>query len=208
MEREKVKICVMLCVVLFSGVMALGTTISYTDDFSAWTKSLGNASDPYNPGYDFPEGAWHVTDNSTALSWDQQVTAGAAYPRWSRYSITVPETITSIEFDWRFANDTFYDRLNFNLLDGAGNVLWSATSTGGGVPKPLNLDTVVATNTNTLTFEYKQTDVIYGVAGLFTANQDDWDAFVDNVTLTTIPEPATMILLSVGIYMAAKKRIA
>jgi len=77
------------------------------------------------------------------------------------------------------------------LIDGAepfgsnNNVLWTATSTPGGISKPLHVDQVLDPNVFSLRFEYLQSDALSGQPDFFgPSNQSDWDAFVDNIVLT------------------------
>ena len=165
-------------------VPASTTTVHYFNDFTSWANF--NEDDPAIGDWRF--GGWLATDNSTALVWDMTVPSGSPLQeRWNRYTINSPGPITQIEFDWRFANDEFDPRLRFELVDEvSGIVLWTATSTGGGVSKPINVNEIVQTNTTVLSFRYFNPvlQTLSGEPGLFTLIQDDWDAYVDNVTLT------------------------
>lgn len=171
-------------VMMFAGMIwSMGSSasaleVAFTDDFSAWSLVAWS-----NPAGNEP-GDWLAASNSDSLSWNLTVTAGAAN-RGKYYTYTAAHPITKIEFDWRFSNDQFYDRLVFELLDEADNVIWTATSTAGAQAKPLN-HAVITTNTSTITFSYRQKpDTIFGKPAFFdSSNQDDWDAYIDNVTLT------------------------
>jgi hypothetical protein len=152
--------------------------IAFTDDFSAWTVTAWSSPSGYEPG------AWLATSNTDCLSWNLTTNAGS-WNRGKYYKYTATQQITKIEFDWRFSNDQFDSRLAFKLLDDADNVLWTATSTAGAQTKPVT-HAVVNAATTSIKFSYIQlVDPIYGKPAFFDAsNQDDWDAYVDNVTLT------------------------
>lgn len=179
---------------------ASAANVSFSDDFSAWTET--------NSGF----GDWLATSNATALEWNLTVNAGGAL-RTNSFTYTGAEVITSVTFDWRLANDNFDDRLTFKLLDTEGNVLLdmgAATAHGGGAIKPVFTSTVpVTTGTTGLVFVYQQTgsDTIYGKPAFFdSSNIDDFDALVDNVTITAVPEPSSALLLAGGLTMLARRR--
>jgi len=177
--------------IIAMGICAKGETlIEYTDDFSDWTLHR----EATLPGWEFPPDDWFQCTNTTSLAYDLTVNVGTAgCDRWNRFEIIAPEgqLISQIEFDWRFHNDNCNSRLSFYLIDGYGsplndNILWTATSTGGD-PIPWNLNEVVSGfDVHRLNFVYMQHlgENLYGKVGLFAAPHDDWDAQVDNVTLT------------------------
>ena len=160
-------------------------TILYTDDFSDWVHVSHNFGD-WQYGTNLM-----AASNTDSLAWDLAYAPIAYTPRWESFSTTEPNTVTAIEFDYRYKNDNFDVRVEFRLLDAEDNELWNAndnSNEGGGIAPVWYHITLEGLDTNTVKFEYHQTsDTIYGVAGLFAANQDDWDAEVDNVTLTLDP---------------------
>ena len=181
------------------GLPAFADTIVFDDDFSAWTYTT------------FGAGSLVMgNDKSDSLKWDLTANAGSA-DRKNQFVYTHTGVVSTIEFDYRFKNDGHNSRLEFRLLDGADNELWNANpSSIDHTPPPPVSDTggvspvwkhVVIPNVNdpngtiidsdTVKFEYHQTigsGAIKGKPGLFSVFQDDWDAEVDNVILSTCTE--------------------
>jgi hypothetical protein len=162
-----------------------GGVLNYTDDFSDWTRWQETTIH----GWEFPNNAWFDYDNADSLKWNLTVNTGSpAEPRWLRYEIRPVLPITQIEFDWRFANGQLYSRLVFELWDDNGNILWAATSTLDGQPHPWNFDETISIpgGTDSLSFVYfnKVNGNMTGKPGLFESNFSDWDANIDNVTVT------------------------
>ena len=175
----KAGFAIITVVLLVRPAIATDPNVEFTDDFSAFINTDGLSSGSL------------TTSKTDSLKWNITSTFSAGGVRLNIYSITMPSAITSIEFDWRFANDGFDSRLLFQLWDENDTVLWTAPTTPGGVGKPLHLNEFVATDTMTLKFIYIYVgDTIWGKPAFFdSSNIDDWDAFVDNVTLTFHPDP-------------------
>ena len=177
---KKVWVNLILCTIAVVIVSAPGfAATSWTDDFSDWT--MGAADNVILAAN---------MDNSDSLKWNLFEPAGVVELK-NQYVYTHTETIPAVEFDYRYKNDNFDVRVEFRLLDAEDNELWNAndnSNEGGGIAPVWYHITLEGLDTNTVKFEYHQTsDTIYGVSGLFAANQDDWDAEVDNVTLTLDP---------------------
>lgn len=172
----------------------------FGDDFSQWSAG--------GDGF----GAWLETSNAESLVWNLTTNAGSA-DRTSTYTFSSADEITNIEFDWRFANDNFDDRLKFRLFDGEGNLLLDMSAldaTPGGGNKVLYHASLALDGVHQLVFVYEQLagDPIFGNASLFYINSDNWDAFVDNIVLSTrpVPEPANAAMLMSGLLLAVRRR--
>lgn len=157
------------------------------------TDSLCETEPPPPVGIQEPNGLEAANQDWLVWNLKEESVVGPGDFLVNSYEISAPSTITGITFDWRFGGED-NNLLLFQLLDDANTVLWTAPSiaVGPGEFRPFHCGEVVdEINTKTLRFEYRQLPgTITGDPNFFNLTyQDDWDALVDNVTLTFEPAP-------------------